>query len=381
MTAPGSAISRDGLESFISNSESAILDSPQMNESNTKFKLIQPFLEDVLGWDRLDIESEYSVQMGGQTYHVDYALTINDQPEVFVEAKGCDTSFRETHVSQLQSYLKLKDVTWGLLSNGKEYRLYQLDVSSGSTEFHLIADPSYDELDKHIPAISAISKSKVESGESATIVENIREMNTAILTLENQKQDIAGEITTTLTNRTTDLIYNDAEEEAKKLIDNLVEKLRSDRSSKPRRNEPPAVVDEDFPLISLAEIEDDPNSQVGVYPSNESGIEFLKTYTAWGFISIAQNPDYFMIYISKPHQEIQFVGVVDEIVPADEYIGIHDIQADNHKYGENKKVLKFSELYKLTDPIPLGDENPHRMQGLLYTTLEQTQNAASTDDI
>lgn len=80
MVASESAISRDDIESFISISESVIADSPQMNESNTKFKLIQPFLEDVLGWDRLDIESEYGVQLGGQTYHVDYALSLDDKP-------------------------------------------------------------------------------------------------------------------------------------------------------------------------------------------------------------------------------------------------------------------------------------------------------------
>lgn len=108
--------------------------------------------------------------------------------------------------------------------------------------------------------------------------------------------------------------------------------------------------------------------------------EFLKTYSAWGFISIAQKPDYFMIYISKPHQEVQFLGVVEDIVPADEFIKTHDIQPGDYKYGENKKVVGFSELYKLMDPIPLGDGNPHRMQNLLYTTLEKAQNSTSTDD-
>lgn len=147
----------------------------------------------------------------------------------------------------MQSYLKLKDVTWGLLTNGNEYRLYQLVVNDGSTDFHLIADPSYDELAKNIRAFSAISKSNVKSGESARIVENIREMNTARLTLENKKQDIAKEIAEMLTEKTTELIYNEAEEESKKLIDNLLSRLQSDHSSKGSGGDRP-VLKEDLPV-------------------------------------------------------------------------------------------------------------------------------------
>jgi hypothetical protein len=72
------AISEELVADFVSTSESIIENSPQMNESNTKVKLIQPFLQTVLGWEIHDMELEYSVQMGGQTHHVDYALTPND---------------------------------------------------------------------------------------------------------------------------------------------------------------------------------------------------------------------------------------------------------------------------------------------------------------
>lgn len=381
MAASEITISHDAIASFITISDSVISESPQMNESNTKFKLIQPFLEDILGWDRMDIESEYGVQMGGQTYHVDYALKIGDSPDVFVEVKGCDTPIRDTHVSQLQSYLKLKDVPWGLLTNGKEYRLYQLDVSDGSTELHLISDPSFDELNRELRAFSAITKTSIESGESTQIVENIRELNQAVRTLKNQKQPLAVKISNVITNETTELIYNEAEQESKKLVDNLLTSIESDRSSAGGGGDDPPIITEELPDISLGDVGDDPSAQVGIYPSNESGIEFLKTYNAWGFISIAQAPEYFMIYISKPRQEIQFIGDVDEVIVADDFVRIHDIDTDTYQYGESKKVVKFSDLYRLKEPIPLGGDNPHRMQGLLYTTLRAVQNADSTDDL
>jgi hypothetical protein len=47
---------------------------------------------------------------------------------------------------------------------------------------------------------------------------------------------------------------------------------------------------------------------------------------------------------------------------------------------KEKKVVTFSELYELEEPIPLG-ESSHRMQGLLYTTLGTVKEATTTDDL
>lgn len=109
----------DALSEFVSTSRRVLDESSQMNELNTKVKIIQPFLQNVLGWGIYDMELEYSVQMGGQTYHVDYALVVNDLPEVFVEAKGSDTEFNTQAVKKSQSYMKLQDVIWGSLPTGR----------------------------------------------------------------------------------------------------------------------------------------------------------------------------------------------------------------------------------------------------------------------
>ena len=355
-----------------------------MNESNTKVKLVQPFLQDVLGWEIHDMELEYSVQMGGQTYHVDYALTVSDIPKVFVEAKGCDISLKDEHVDQLQSYLKLQDVTWGLLTNGTEYRLYQLAVQGSETDFHCIAAASIDELDRYRQELSAVSKPAIESGNAADVVRHIRELQKAEQALATRKSEIAASIAESITEETTDVIYQEAEREAKELIDRLGQRLRSDRDDAPSDPKPQPTDGPDsgdpIPEVNLADIDGEDDAHTAVYASDESGIEFLRKYEAWGFISIASQPEYFLVYLTRPHQEIRFLGVVEDVVDADTFVSAEGIPTDEYQYGDEKKVIVFSELYELETPIPLGDAS-HRMQGLLYTTLGEARTAESTDDL
>lgn len=62
------------------------------------------------------------------------------------------------------------------------------------------------------------------------------------------------------------------------------------------------------------------------------------------------------------------------------FVSANNIQESKYQYGERKKVVTFSELYELEEPIPLG-ESSHRMQGLLYTTLGTVKEATTTDDL
>lgn len=388
-------ILKSSIADFESATQSLIDDSPQMNESNTKVKIIQPFLQQVLGYELDDMELEYKVQMGGQTYRVDYALMINEIPEVFVEAKGLDTAITSSDIDQLKSYLKLQDVTWGLLTNGKQYNLYQLQFQNQQAEFHLLAELTVGNLSSHRQTLSAISKEAIERGEAEDVVRYIREVNRAKNTLENRKSEIAEAVANTVTGETTDVIYQEAEREAKELIDRLIEELRTDRSkgsgmtgtsevetSSIVDTFPTPEVDESaFPVRSRAEIAGDDDAHTALYASQESGIEFLSEYRAWGFINIASEPDYFLIYLSGPFQHVRYLGIVERITSADEFVAKHDIGEEEYKYDSTKKVVEFSELFRLQDPIPIGPDKPHRMQGLLYTTLGEVKSADTTDDL
>lgn len=88
----------EAVREYVEQSQSLLETSPQMDEENTKVKLIQPFL-DLLGWNfySTEVQLEYTVQMGTQSSKVDYALMIGDTPVVFIEANPRDPiSARQT---------------------------------------------------------------------------------------------------------------------------------------------------------------------------------------------------------------------------------------------------------------------------------------------
>jgi hypothetical protein len=130
-------------------------------------------------------------------------------------------------------------------------------------------------------------------------------------------------------------------------------------------------------------LDGDEDAKVAVFPSKESGIPFLKENNAWGFVSIGQEPDYVGIYITGDAGEIQYVGRVKEIVPAEEaqlarpldsYVG------DQANFDESKKVVVFEpdSLYRLEDTIELESRVPYRLR---YTDLGSFREADTTDDI
>ena len=111
----------DKTAEYVERCQQLIESSPQMDEENTKVKLVQPFLE-LLGWDlySTEVALEYTVPMASGSTHVDYALLVGDSPVVFVEAKPVRSSLTDQNIQQLRSYMRQElDVDWGILTNGK----------------------------------------------------------------------------------------------------------------------------------------------------------------------------------------------------------------------------------------------------------------------
>jgi hypothetical protein len=67
------------VDEYVERSLQLIETSPQMDEENTKVRLIQPFLQ-LLGWDlySTEVELEYTVPMASGSTHVDFALLVGD---------------------------------------------------------------------------------------------------------------------------------------------------------------------------------------------------------------------------------------------------------------------------------------------------------------
>lgn len=97
-------------------------------EEQTKRSLIVPFFEIVLGWDMgnpLECRAEHNADLRGQkNVKVDYALMINDQPAILIEAKAITENLQD-HVNQLKYYFTSTiGCHIGILTNGRYYYFY-----------------------------------------------------------------------------------------------------------------------------------------------------------------------------------------------------------------------------------------------------------------
>lgn len=95
-----------------------------IGEQDTKATLIEPVLA-ALGWNLEeldDVRREY--RRKSQDNPVDYALFVLRQPRLFVEAKPLGTRLERRSAAQVLGYASMVGVSWCLVTNGDEYRLY-----------------------------------------------------------------------------------------------------------------------------------------------------------------------------------------------------------------------------------------------------------------
>lgn len=213
----------EDLSDYAERSSTLIEQSPQMDEQNTKRKIIEPLIE-LLGWDILsaDVELEYSVQMGSGTKKVDYALKLEGTPVIFVEAKGCDTPLDTSHEDQLRSYMRQVGVDWGLLSNGREFEIFRRDHSSNRPNEISLAEFSVDNIVENRRPLKALARESLSTGESRQIAEKIESVQKAVETLRKNKEDVAEEVTGVVTNVVGESVSQQVEDEAKSFVDDLM---------------------------------------------------------------------------------------------------------------------------------------------------------------
>ncbi len=122
-------------------------------EANTREKIVDPILYDVLGFDRNENNAEHAVKhagVGGDTGAVEYYFLIPENP-VLLEAKSWakpldekDSSGR-TPVRQGFEYAALSSLRWFIVTNGAEWRLYKTQLKGsqsplGACERYLLED-------------------------------------------------------------------------------------------------------------------------------------------------------------------------------------------------------------------------------------------------
>lgn len=96
------------------------------NEESTKQFLILPFLSG-LGFDTYspkEVTPEFTADFHKKNEKVDYAITLNNEPRIFVEAKSMHTEIVK-NAPQLSRYFStFPSVKLGILTNGIEYHFF-----------------------------------------------------------------------------------------------------------------------------------------------------------------------------------------------------------------------------------------------------------------
>lgn len=91
-------------------------------EANVVTRIIK-FLEEGLGYDVLKhITKEFQIK----EKFVDLAIKIDNKVAFYIEAKSANTSLKEAHIFQAESYASQSGVNWVVLTNGTEWYLYRL---------------------------------------------------------------------------------------------------------------------------------------------------------------------------------------------------------------------------------------------------------------
>ncbi len=390
----------DEVAEYVERSQQLLDASPQMNEQNTKVRLVQPLLE-LLGWDlySTEVELEYTVPMASGSTHVDYALLVGDSPVVFVEAKASSSGLSSQHVTQLKSYMRQElDVDWGILTNGKEFEVLTKDQHSNGGEEVSVVQFDLDDLAEDSEVLELLSKDAIRSGKADEIAAQVAQTNEAIRYL-NQHEDEVTETVSSAVESELGEVPLDLDEQSRDFVQNLASALREQRQfvsedppagtdeqpvSPPEEEDP----DEDDELqprqnrvvgtISRDEIDGDEDATVAVYPSRESGLRFLKENAAWGFVRVGRDFDYIAMYVTGDESAIRYFAEVDEVVDPGE--GDLERKLENYNIGEHNKVIQFKQnsFYELENPIPY--ESQHA-QSRRDTTLDKLREAETTDDL
>ena len=390
---------RDEIDEYVQRCQQLIEASPQMDEENTKVKLVQPFLE-LLGWDlySTEVALEYTIPMASGSTHVDYALLVGDSPVVFVEAKPVRSTLTDSEVQQLRSYMRQElDVDWGILTNGKSFEVLTKNHRGNGGEEVSVVQFNLDDLADNPSVLELLTKESIRSGKSDEVAEQVAETNRAIRYLQDNEDSVTEAVSEAVEDEVGELTL-DLEEQSREFTQNLVSVLQEQRqfvseepSEEPEEEteEEPDGADEIEPIqnrvagsIARRDIEGDSDARVAVFPTKESGIPFLKENEAWGFVRVGSEFDFVAMYVTGDVREVKYFAPVQDVVEPNEADLMRDPldYRDRAKIDDGKKVVMFEpgSLYELEDPVPFKTKYP---QGLRYTTLEELRTAETTDDM
>ena len=349
------------------------------SESNTKKKIIEPLLE-ILWWDprRNEVMLEYPIRIGSTTKYVDYALMLEDKPVVLVEAKPFDTTLSYDDSGQIISYGRVEDVQWVVLTNGRKLKV--LDTKEGKHEKEcLVTEVDLERLPIQANDLNLISRESILTGDIEAATKRLAATKHAIRNLKLKQQQIAEEFKKILLKITGKDAENRVAIISKQLAEQTIhlfeKQVETVTGPMPTR---------EVPLIPRSKLAVKPAGDVVLCPSKIEGVEFLKKYNAWGFVTIGRKIPYFALYVGRPESSVLYFGEIESITqPLKSKKDLGKIQMqDTETFETGKRVihLKPRTLVKFEDPIPLKNKRT-APRGLRYTTLEKLMQAQSISEL
>jgi len=145
--------------------------SDDINESDT-VDIIASMLVDLFGYNRFeDITREYAIK--GR--YCDLALKIDKKVKILIEVKAIGIELKENHIRQAVGYGATEGISWIILTNGVNWKLFKLTHTDRVQE-NLVYDIYFDDINlrtksSEIDAMFLISK----LGFSKGLVENVFE--------------------------------------------------------------------------------------------------------------------------------------------------------------------------------------------------------------
>lgn len=170
LTVPGavtiSPVIPTPIKEYLSHATALIEKHSAMSEANTISALIEPLLG-ALGWnirDPEEVQREYPIRVGEKTEYVDIALKINNKPVIFIEAKPVGTDLRDHLAEQPIKYAHTERVDWCILTNGKEWRVYNTFWRLKGIEGKMFLKLSLTEFAKNLEKVQLLSKESILLG-------------------------------------------------------------------------------------------------------------------------------------------------------------------------------------------------------------------------
>lgn len=93
-----------------------------LNESDTRLKLINNFLTNVLGYSLTD---DISTETEARGEYADYVIKIGRKNDVLIEAKAITVELNDNHMIQVLNYAGKLGVNWCVVTNGRQINFYK----------------------------------------------------------------------------------------------------------------------------------------------------------------------------------------------------------------------------------------------------------------